>query len=75
MDPPTNDATVWPALTISSSVIGARVGAMATSTGASLTAVTAIEAVSVALLNAVDPPWTLASMSAPALPIVRSHAR
>ena len=51
-----NDATVWPPFVVWSSVIEVSVGAMAASTGASLTAVTVIDAVSLAALNAVAPP-------------------
>ena len=43
--------------------------------GASLTAVTVIDAVSVAVLKAVVPPFVLTSTLVPALPLVWSQAR
>ena len=42
--------------------------------GGSFTALTVMVAVSVAVLNAVDPPFTLASARVPAAPLVWSHA-
>ena len=54
-----------PPLVISSSVIVGRVGAAGVSTGASLTAVTVIRAVSVAVENAVIPPLVLVSTFVP----------
>ena len=50
-------------------------GAAAVSTGASFTAVTLIDAVSVAVENGLVPPGLEASTFAPALPAVWSQAR
>ena len=75
IEPPTIDATVWPALAVWSSVIEVTVDPMGVSTGASLTAVTVMLAVSVAVLNALLPPLVELSTLLPAAPLLWSQAR
>ena len=58
-------STVVPADVVSSSVPASTTVAPLVIVGASLTAVTAIDAVSVALLNGVVPPFVLASTFVP----------
>ena len=75
IDAPMKEATVWPLFAVWSSVIELSDGVAAASTGASLTAETAIVAVSVAVLKAADPPLVLVSALLPAAPLVWSQAR
>ncbi len=72
---PMNDATACPPLAMSVSASVASTGETGTSTGASATALTAIEAVSVPMLNALVPPPRLASARLPAVPLAWSQAR
>src|SRR5438445_329844 len=74
-DAPMNDATVWPALAVWSSVIVFNDGAIGVSTGASLMDVTVMVALSVAVLKAVVPPLLEASTLLPTVPLVWSQAR
>ncbi len=59
-----------PLLLVASSVMLVKEGVAGVSTGASLTAVTVMETVSVAVLKAVVPPLVLASTLVPALPLL-----
>ena len=74
-DAPSRLATISPAFVVWSSVIVVNIGAAGVSIGASLTAVTVIDAVSVAVENAVVPPFVDASTLVPCVPLARSHAR
>ena len=64
-----------PALTVWFAVIGFSVGVIGSNTGASLTAVTVMLAVSVAVLNALLPPLVELSTLLPAAPLLWSQAR
>ena len=74
-DPPSRMPTCWPPLPVASSSMVGSDGVAGVRAGASLTAVTVMEAVSVAVEKAVVPPLVLASTLVPADPVVWSHAR